>query len=98
MRTIKELYTINGKVYLWIGNTGAYNHFVQAAKEEGFRLLEGEDDIFSLNADWSFSHPGFVGHMAFHNTNRVSGKELIRVDYTKWISGAGDYLYYGDDK
>ena len=98
MRTIKELYTLKGKVYLWLGSTQAYHHFVQTATEEGFKLPIGEDDILALNSDWSFSHPGFIGHMAFHNASSVPGQKLIRVDYNKWISGADDYLYHGDRK
>ena len=98
MRTVKELYSLEGKVYLWLGSTGSFEQFIVSAKDEGFSLPIGEDDILVLNEDWSFCHPGFVGHMAFHNAASVSGKELIRVDYNKWISGAEDYLYHGDGK
>ena len=98
MRTIKELYTLKGKVYLWIGSSGAFHQFAITAKEEGFLLPRGEDDVLALNDDWSFCHPGFVGHMAFHNASSASGQKLIRADYNRWISGAEDYLYHGDGK
>ena len=98
MRTIKELYSLEGKVYLWLDSTVAFEQFIASAKDEGFSLPIGEDDILVLNEDWSFSHTGFVGHLAFHNAASVSGKKLIRVDYNKWISGAEDYLYHGDGK
>ena len=98
MRTIKELYSLKGKVYLWLGSSQAYDYFIKTATEEGFKLPKGEDDILALDDDWSFCHPGFVGHMAFHNASSVSGQKLIRVDYNKWISGAEDYLYHGDGK
>ena len=98
MRTIKELYSLEGKVYLRIGSMGAFKQFAVTARDEGFSLPIGEDDILVMNEDWSFCHPGFIGHMAFHNAATVSGKKLIRVDYNKWISGAEDYLYHGDGK
>lgn len=98
MRTIKELYTLKGKVYLWLGSSGTFRQFAVTAMEEGFSLPRGEDDILALNDDWSFCHPGFVGHIAFHNASSVSGQKLIRVDYNKWIAGADDYLYHGDRK
>ena len=98
MRTIKELYTLKGKVYLRLGNTQAYHHFEKAAEAEGFKLPTGEDDILALNSDWSFSHPGFVGHIAFYNSKTVGDIPLIRIDYTRWIAGSDDYLYDGNGK
>ena len=98
MRTIKELYSLKGKVYLWLGNSHVYDHFIKTAAEEGFKHPKDEDDILVMNEDWSFCHPGFIGHMAFHNAATLSEKKLIRVDYNKWISGAEDYLYHGDGK
>ena len=98
MRTIKELYSLEGKIYLWLGSTGAFEHFIASAKDEGFSLPIVKDDVLVLNENWSFCHHGFVGHMAFHNAAYVSGKKLIRVDYNKWISDAEDYLYHGDGK
>ena len=98
MRTIKELYTLEGKVYLRLGSPGAFRHFVIIAKEEGFSLPVGYDDVLILCDDWSFCHPGFIGHMAFHNASSVSGQKLIRVDYNRWISGADDYLYHKSGK
>ena len=98
MRTLKELYSLEGKIYLWLGSTGAFEHFIASAKDEGFSLPIVKDDVLVLNENWSFCHPGFVGHMAFHNAAYVSGKKLIRVDYNKWISDAEDYLYHGDGK
>ena len=98
MRTIKELYTLKGKVYLRLESSQAYHHFARAAAAEGFRLPRGEDDILALNADWSFSHPGFVGHAAFYHAKPAAGVPLLRVDYTRWIAGADDYLYTGSGK
>lgn len=92
MRTIKELYSLGKKVYLYLGSTGAYNDFKNTAASEGFKLPEGQDDVLALQNDWTFCHAGFVGHMAFHNPTATKG--IIRVDYTKWITGAVDYLYH----
>ena len=93
MRTITELYSLTGKVYLYIGNEQAFNHFSKKAIEEGFNLPIGEDDILALNQDFSFSHTGWAGHMLFHNPDSYVDGKLIRVDYAKWISGADDYAY-----
>ena len=92
MRTIKELYSLGQKVYLYLGSTGTYNDFARLAKKEGFKLPEGQDDILALQDDWSFCHPGFIGHMAFYHS--ISAR-IIKIDYSKWISGANDFHYCG---
>ena len=92
MRTIKELYSLAKKVYLYLGSTGAYNDFKNTAAQEGFKLPEGQDDVLALQDDWSFCHTGFVGHFAFHSSKAAKG--IIRVNYAKWITGADDYLYH----
>lgn len=96
MRTITELYSLKGRVYLRVGSHAAYEHFRKTAIAEGFTLPDGYDDIIALHADFSFAHPGWAGHMLFHNPKACYGDKLIRVDYTKWISGARDYIYHED--
>ena len=92
MRTIKELYSLGKKVYLYLGSARTYNDFKSVASLEGFRLPDGQDDVLALQNDWSFCHTGFIGHMAFHNPTAAKG--IVRVDYSKWISGAEDFLYH----
>lgn len=96
MRTITELYSLKGRVYLRFGSNAAFEHFRKTAEGEGFTLPIGNDDILALHADFSFVHPGWAGHMLFHNPNACYGDKLVRVEYQKWISGAEDYICRGD--
>ena len=98
MRTITELYSLKGRVYLWFGSIAAHNHFRKLAEEEGFHLPGGDDDILALHPAFEFWRTGWVGHMLFHNPKSCKREKLIRVDYTKWITGADDYLYHSDGK
>ena len=52
----------------------------------------------ALHPGFEFWHTGWAGHMLFHNPGGSGAEILIRVDYSKWISGAEDYLYHGDGK
>ncbi len=97
MRTLTELYTLGGRIYLFV-RAKSYEHFAVTAKEEGFRLPTGTNDIFALQPDFSFCHTGWAGHMAFHCADKPeNGNHLKRIDYVKWISGAEDYLYNKDE-
>ena len=98
MRTITDLYTLKGRIYVWFGTISAHDHFRKKAKEEGFTIKGGDDDILALHPGFEFWHTGWAGHMLFHNPGGSGAEILIRVDYSKWISGAEDYLYHGDGK
>ena len=98
MRTITQLYSLKGRVYLRFGNAAAFAHFSKTASAEGFALPIGADDILALRPDFSFAHPGWAGHTLFRNPNACSGGRLIRVDYVKWISGAKNYIWCGDGR
>ena len=94
MRTITELYTLKGCVYVRFCSDAAYEHFKKLAKEEGFTIPAGDDDILALDPGFKFCHPGWAGHMFFYHGD----KKPIRIDYFKWIIGADDYIYHGDGK
>lgn len=94
MRTITELYTLQGRVYLFINSKQAYNHFAENALKEGFILPEGENDVFALQRNFTFCHTGWAGHMLFHNPKLCAADRIIRIDYIRWISGADDYIYH----
>ena len=98
MRTITELYSLKGRVYLWFSGTSAYEHFRKTATGESYSLPVGDDDVLALHPDFQFAHTGWAGHVLFHNPKACHGDKLVRVDYTKWISGANDYIYHGDGK
>ena len=98
MRTITELYSLEGRVYLFFNSSQTYKHFAETARKEGFALPAGEDDVLALHSDFSFCHTGWTGHLLFHNPASCNGENLVRVDYTKWISGADDFIYRGNGK
>jgi len=90
MRTLTELYSLKGRVYLYFETKQSFDHFTEEAKKEHFKLPVGYDDILAIQSDFSFCHPGWAGHMLFHNPS--STVDMInRVDYIKWISGSFDY-------
>ena len=89
-RTLMELYKFKkaeNHVYLWIGGHDVFEHFLNNARKEGFKLSGNYDDVFALE-NMSFCHPGLYGHMAFSSSPQ---KNIVRIDYLKWISGAKDY-------
>jgi len=98
MRKITELYSLKGRVYLWFNSPAAFDHFVKTADAEGFTLPRGRDDVLALHPNFEFVHTGFAGHMLFHNPEACYGDKLVRVDFTKWISGARDFIYHGDGR
>ena len=93
MRTLTELYTLKGRVYLFVRGK-SNEHFANTAKNEGFQMPIGSDDIFALHDDFSFCHTGYLGHMFFYSSHECDGlgNHFYRVDYVKWIMGANDYL------
>ena len=98
MRTITELYSLEGHVYLFFSSSQTYKHFYETARKEGFALPAGEDDVLALHPDFSFCHTGWAGHLLFHNLVSFDEEKLVRVDYSKWISGSDNYIYHGDRK
>ena len=57
MRTISELYSIEGRIYLFINSSQAYKHFSETAGKEGFTLPEGEDDVLHFTLIFRFATP-----------------------------------------
>ena len=97
MRTITELYLLKGRVYVWFESVRAYEHFRRLAIAEGFSVPD-DADIVSLQSGWRFIAAHWAGHMLFYNPSASKGEPLVRVDYTRWIVGAEDYIFHGDGK
>ena len=70
MRTITELYSLEGRVYLFFSSSQTYKHFAETARKEGFALPTGEDDVLALNPDFSFCHTGWAGHLLFYKEKK----------------------------
>ena len=99
MRNVTELSKLKGKVYVYLRNEVVARKFLQDAENEGFTFGDGEkptarpgNNLYAVNHDWTISHVGWAGHMAFQATKSVGGQELIRVDYEKYLFGEEDTL------
>lgn len=99
MRTIGNLLSLEGRVYVYLPSATVSKLFLKNAQEEGFTFGDGvkpiqrhPSDIFALNRDRTIHYVGFIGHMAFHHSQTVSGEPLLRVDYGKYLSGCSDFI------
>ena len=99
MRTIAELLNLDGRVYVHLSNKNVAKIFLQHAESEGFRFGKGKkptkrkwDDIYALNKDFTINYVGYIGHIAFHHPEVPNNYNLIRVDYSAYLSGAEKYI------
>ena len=102
MRNVTELSKLNGKVYVYLRDEVIARRFLQDAENEGFTFGGGEkptarpgNNLYVVNCDWTISHVGWAGHMAFQSAKRIGEQELIRVDYEKYLLGEEEYLITG---
>ncbi|MDO4650804.1 MAG: hypothetical protein Q4B26_19380 [Eubacteriales bacterium] len=99
MRNVTELSKLNGKVYVYLKDEVIARRFLQDAENEGFTFGYGEkptarpgNNLYTVNRDWTISHVGWAGHMAFQSAKYVGEQELIRVDYERYLLGEDDYM------
>lgn len=99
MRNVTELSKLNGKVYVYLKDEVITRRFLQDAENEGFTFGDGEkptarpgNNLYTVNRDWTISHVGWAGHMAFQSAKYVGEQELIRVDYERYLLGEDDYM------
>ena len=92
MRNVTELSKLNGKGYVYLKDKVIARRFMQDAENEGFTFGDGEkptarpgNNLYVVNRDWTISHVGWAGHMAFQSAKYVGEQELIRVDYEKYL-------------
>ena len=95
MRTIKELFGKEEKVYIVLKDKATQFRFQSDAEKEGITFGDGAkptdrtiDDIMALNADGTICFLGWAGRMCYHN--RKEG--ILRVDYEKYINGESSYV------
>ena len=99
MRNVTELSKLNGKVYVYLRDEMIARRFLQDAENEGFTFGDGEkptarpgNNLYVVNCDWTISHVGWAGHMAFQSAKYVGEQELIRVDYERYLSEEEDFI------
>lgn len=98
MRNVTELSKLNGKVYVYLKDEMIARRFLQDAENEGFTFGDGEkptarpgNNLYVVNRNWTISHVGWAGHMAFQSAKYVGEQELIRVDYERYLSEEEDF-------
>ena len=99
MRTIKNLSKLNGRVYVYLANAGIGHRFLQQAETEGFTYGDGVKptereyaEIMAINHDGTLNFVGTNGRIAYGSGVRhVGDKQLIRIDFEKYLSGDNDY-------
>lgn len=99
MRNVTELSKLNGKVYVYLKDEMIARRFLQDAENEGFTFGDGEkptarpgNNLYVVNRNWTISHVGWAGHMAFQSAKYVGEQELIRVDYERYLSEEEDFI------
>lgn len=106
-RTISSLLKYPGTVYVYLKSSEICEDFYRQAESEGFRFGQQKPteknttDIIRLYHNRDMSFCGFVGHLAFDCGSGISenGDSFIcRIDYSKYIAGETDYLYYRERK
>lgn len=92
MRNVTELSKLKGKVYVYLKDEVIANKFLQDAEAEGFTFGDGAkptarpgNNLYVVNKDWTISHVGMVGHMAYQSAKMVGDQTLIRIDYEKYL-------------
>lgn len=72
MHNVTELSKSNGKVYVYLRDEVIARRFLQDAEHDGFTFGDGEkptaglgNNLYVVNRDWTISHVGWAGHMAF---------------------------------
>lgn len=94
MRNVTELSKLKGKVYVYLRNEIIAEKFLKDAEAEGFTFGDGAkpterpgNNLYVINRDWTISHVGWAGHMAFQGAKTIGGQELIRIDYERYLLG-----------
>ena len=99
MRTITHLQSLGDRVYVWLEDKVTQRRFMWEAEAEGFTFQDGEaptkrplDCIMAVNPDHTLNYVGIIGHIAFDYAEDIGTKNLIRVNYCKYVNGDDDWL------
>lgn len=92
MRSVTELSKLRGKVYVFLKNEVVAGKFLRDAETEGFTFGDGVkptsrpgNNLYVVNKDWTISHVGLAGHIAFKSAKTIGDQKLIRIDYEKYL-------------
>ena len=77
----------------------AVTEFLTLVGNEGFTFGDGvkptekhSSDVFAVNDNKTISYVGIVGRTAIGSkVNETGGKEIVKVDFERYISGDDDY-------
>ncbi len=87
--SIKELFEVNGRLYVHFANAEQGLDFLRQAEQEGFTFVDGAKptsrhcaDIFAVNKNGTINYVGTNGRIAYYGGAKMIGDEkLIRVEY-----------------
>ena len=100
-RNLSELLKFEGTIYIYLKDSIICKKFYSQAESEGFVFGDGKPtekrttDLVRLYNDKRISYCSTNGRIAFGSG--TSGN-ILRVDYSKFISGENDYLFSCDTK
>ncbi len=100
LRTLDNLRSAyQGKIYIWFESDEVYEQFKFNAKNQGYMIgsyqpeeCPWERDILSLQQEKKLTACNIISYCAFNE-----GKDVVRVDYGKYIAGDEDYLIEGEE-
>ncbi len=95
MRTITNLINPGIHVYVHFNTNNLCRQFLQQAEWEGFTIGENGKptdieltSVLAIQPGKRLCHLGWASHMAYHS----KAKNVIRVDYEKYINGEKRYF------
>ncbi len=95
MRTIKNLINPEKHIYVLFNNKDLCRQFLEQAEWEGFTIGDNgkptdiePTDVIAVQPNNKLCHLGFVSRMAL----RSKQKNIVRIDYEKYINGDRKYL------
>ena len=96
MRTITELIKNNERVYVKLPNKAIQYRFFSDAEREGFTFADGDkptsDQCYHLIAVHRDKTLAYVSGWASNVYYNINKKNLITVDYEKYIDEEDDYI------
>lgn len=101
-RTLTELLNPTVKVYVHLSDQAERTDFMKTAELEGFKFGDGTkptareaDEVMAINEDKTINFLGFAGSMAFHNATHIGEKQIVKIDFKRYMNGES-YYFYGD--
>lgn len=96
MRSLKLLIEKNKKVWFYCGTEELQNRFLEQAEEEGLVTMSGEkptslsfQHLYGINEE---GRMGYISHFIWLKSFHADNKDILRIDYDRFISGEDDYI------